>query len=90
MSKVNIFIYKIRTLIPPFQMADEGAALAPHGVPANPVPRVPSNINMAHEQQQHYGATGQEYQGQDTLGEWAVNINKQKIKNKQKKNSMSM
>uniref|UniRef100_A0A6A7G3U5 Major facilitator superfamily domain-containing protein 6-like isoform X2 n=2 Tax=Hirondellea gigas TaxID=1518452 RepID=A0A6A7G3U5_9CRUS len=30
----------------PHQMADEGAALAPHGVPANPIPRAPSSQHL--------------------------------------------
>ena len=30
----------------PHQMADEGAALAPHGVPANPMPRAPSSQHL--------------------------------------------
>ena len=44
------------------QMADEGGALAPHGVPASPMPRALSSSRL-HEQDPGYGSTN--YQAQD-------------------------
>jgi len=46
----------------PRQMADEGGALAPHGVPASPMPRALSSSRL-HEQDPGYGSTN--YQAQD-------------------------
>lgn len=43
-------------------MADEGGALAPHGVPASPMPRALSSSRL-HEQDPGYGSTN--YQAQD-------------------------
>ena len=49
-------------LTPGSQMADEGGALAPHGVPASPMPRALSSSRL-HEQDPGYGSTN--YQAQD-------------------------
>ncbi|KAF2359440.1 Major facilitator superfamily associated domain [Trinorchestia longiramus] len=40
----------------PHQMADEGAALAPHGVPANPMPRAPSTQHLDKTDAATYGS----------------------------------
>ncbi|XP_043226876.1 major facilitator superfamily domain-containing protein 6-like isoform X2 [Amphibalanus amphitrite] len=46
----------------PRQMADEGGALAPHGVPASPMPRALSSSRL-HDQEPGYGSTN--YRAQD-------------------------